>query len=109
MEIVRAEGQVFASKEKMNSDMVRSYQDRDYSKMDNNKLKSVSQEFESLFINQLFKSMRSTVPKDTWLNGGLKQEIFEDMLYEQYSQMISKRGGIGLGDMVYRYLTTKKS
>lgn len=108
MQIQRAEAQVYASKERMHSDMLRTYQDRDYSKMDNEKLKAVAQDFESLFINQLFKSMRDTVPKDKWLNGGLKQDIFEDMLYEQYAKNISQRGGIGLGDMVYKYLTTKK-
>lgn len=108
MQIERAQAQVFASKEKMSSDMLQTYKDLNYSKMNPEKLKGVSQDFESLFINQLFKSMRNTVPKDNWLNGGMKQEIFEDMLYEQYSKIISKRGGIGLGDMVYKYLTTKK-
>jgi len=72
-------------------------------------IKAVSREFESLFINQLFKSMRRTIPKSDWLNGGLKQEIFEDMLYDEYSKKISHAGGIGLGDMVYRFLISEKS
>jgi peptidoglycan hydrolase FlgJ len=101
--------QLFASKEKMDLAKLSTYQNRDYKKMDENKMKAVSQEFESLFINQLFKSMRNTVPKDEWLNGGLKQDIFEDMLYDEYSKNISKKGGIGLGDMVYRYLKNTRS
>ena len=80
----------------------------DYKKTDNKRLKEVSQEFESLFLNQMFKTMRNTIPKDDLLNGGLKQEIFEDMLYNQYAVNISKNGGIGLGDMVYRYLISNK-
>ncbi len=99
--------QVFAAREQGTSETVRSYRDRNYSKMDPSKIREASQEFESLFINMMFKSMRNTVPKGEWLNGGLKQEIFEDMLYEQYSMLMAKRGGIGLGDMVYRQLTRK--
>lgn len=64
----------------------------------------VSREFESIFINLLFKSMRKTVQKSDWLNGGLKEEIFNDMLDYEYSRMIAHSGGIGLGDMVYRFL-----
>ncbi len=97
---------LFTASENMKSDQLRSYEKKNYKGMDDKKLKEVSQEFESLFINQLFKSMRSTVPKDEWLNGGLKQDIFEDMLYNEYSKNISKSGGIGLGDMVYKYLLT---
>ncbi len=99
--------QVFANKEKISMDQLKTYQNMDYKKMDDKKLKEVSQEFESLFLNQLFKEMRKTIPKDDWLDGGLKQEIFEDMLYNEYSNNISKVGGIGLGNLVYKYLKQK--
>lgn len=102
--------QVFVNREKMKTDELTSYQNRNYKNMDDKRLKDVSQQFESIFINQLFKSMRNTVPKDEWLNGGLKQDIFEDMLYDEYSKNISKQGGIGLGSMVYQYLkSTQKA
>ncbi len=75
-------------------------------KLDSKQILSVAREFESLFINQLFKSMRKTIQKSDWLNGGLKQEVFEDMLYEEYSKKIAHSGGIGLSDMVYKYLVS---
>jgi|YNPMSStandDraft_2_1061718.scaffolds.fasta_scaffold00069_24 flagellar protein FlgJ len=71
---------------------------------DEKKMREVAAEFESLFINELFKSMRRTVPKSDFLNGGLRQDIFEDMLYEEYARKLSHNGGIGLGDTVYKYL-----
>lgn len=77
---------------------------RDPSTFSEKDLRNTSREFESLFVQQLYKSMRKTVPKDKWLNGGLKQDIFQDMLYEQYAKETSQAGGLGLGDMVYRYL-----
>lgn len=95
---------VFATRENMDLEKIKGYQNTKYQGMESKKVKEVSQEFESLFINQLFKSMRNTVPKNDWLGGGMRKDIFEDMLYTEYSKNISKAGGIGLGDMVYRSL-----
>ena len=100
--------QVFSSREKLEMSKLSSYKNLDYKKLNNKRLKEVSQEFESLFLNQMFKTMRNTIPKDDMLNGGLKQEIFEDMLYNEYAVNMSKSGGIGLGDLVYRYLINSK-
>jgi len=75
---------------------------------DTKHLREVASEFESLFVNELLKSMRRTIPKNDYLNGGLRQDIFEDMLYEEYARKISHSGGLGLGDMVYHYLLTTR-
>jgi flagellar protein FlgJ len=99
---------LFSAGENLSNMKLDSLEKRNYKGMDAKKIKETSREFESLFIEQLFKSMRNTVPKDEWLNGGLKQDIFEDMLYSEYSKMISKSGGIGLGDMVYKYLLSNR-
>ncbi len=95
---------MFSARENMETGRIESLGKTNYKGMDEKKIKETSSQFETLFIEQLFKSMRSTVPKDEWLNGGLKQDIFEDMLYSEYSKLISKSGGIGLGDMVYKFL-----
>jgi len=68
------------------------------------KLKEVAADFEAIFINQVLKSMRRTVPKDKMFYGGLKQDIFEDMLYNEYSKIMSKREGFGIKEMIYRFL-----
>lgn len=96
--------QVFATEQNRSMDQIEGLRTRDFQNMDKDKLREVSQEFESLFVNEMFKSMRKTVAKDAWLDGGLKQDIFEDMLYSEYAKMTSKAGGIGLGDMVYDFL-----
>lgn len=72
--------------------------------VDEKRMREVASEFESLFVNELFKSMRRTVPKNDYLRGGLRQDIFEDMLYQEYARKISHSGGLGLGEMVYKYL-----
>ncbi|MCX7882642.1 MAG: rod-binding protein [Brevinematales bacterium] len=76
---------------------------------DEKRMREVAAEFESLFVNELFKSMRRTVPKSDYLKGGLRQDIFEDMLYQEYARKISHSGGLGLGEMVYKYLLSTKT
>ena len=62
-------------------------------------LKSVAQEFESLFTHH----MRSAVPKSDFLDGGNAENIFTDMLDQEIGKITSKRG-IGIADMVYEQL-----
>ena len=71
-------------------------------------LKAVAKEFESLFIKQMLDSMRATLNKeDDPLNGGMAQDIFEDMLYEEYSRAMAATGSLGVADLIYsRYKDT---
>ena len=65
-------------------------------------LREAAKEFEALFTQMMFDSMRDTVDRENSLFGGGKGEkVFEDMLYEQYSLITADAGGIGLGDMIY--------
>ena len=74
-------------------------------KKDAEKLKKACQEFEGYFLQQVFKEMRKTVPDSGLLEKSQGREIYEDMLYEEYSKNISKGKGIGLSDMLYRQLS----
>ena len=54
-------------------------------------------EFQALFVNRMLKEMRSTLkPEKDLLHGGRTQEIFEDLLYDEYSNAKSKTGGVSL-------------
>ncbi|EFL50284.1 Peptidase M23 [Solidesulfovibrio fructosivorans JJ]] len=67
------------------------------------KLREACQGFESVFISQLFKEMRATVPKDGMLHGH-----YEDQYYSMFDKamcdQLAADGGIGLADMMYRQL-----
>ena len=56
---------------------------------------------ESLFVNQMLKEMRKTVHKGEMLNGGQTEEIFQDMLYDQYSVNVSKTANLGIAKSMY--------
>ncbi|MCZ6679632.1 MAG: rod-binding protein [Candidatus Poribacteria bacterium] len=66
-------------------------------------LRKATQEFESLFLHYLMKSMRSTVPKNDLFHGGQAEEIFTDMLDQAIAETASKRG-IGIADLLYQQL-----
>lgn len=68
---------------------------------DEAKLKEVAQDFESLFLKQMLDSMRSTLNEDNRLvDTGMAGEYFEDMLYEEYSKIMSKRGTFGIAELI---------
>jgi flagellar protein FlgJ len=72
---------------------------------DDEKLREVSYDFEAIFIKKMLDSMRSTVPKDGLFGESMARDIFEDMLYDEYSKMMSRTAGLGIADMIYRQLS----
>jgi flagellar protein FlgJ len=66
-------------------------------------LKEATQEFESLFLHHLMKTMRSTVPKGELFHGGVNEDIYADMLDQEIAKVASQRG-IGLAELLYQQL-----
>jgi len=66
--------------------------------------KKAAQEFESLFIGMMLKSMRSTVGKDELTGGGQGEEIYRSLLDQEYAVSAAKRGGVGLARIIEREL-----
>jgi Rod binding domain-containing protein len=64
-------------------------------------LKKACSAFESLFIEQMFKAMRKNVQKSDLLKGGFAEDVFEDMLYGEYSQKMAESDRFGLSKMLY--------
>jgi Rod binding domain-containing protein len=66
------------------------------------KLRKATQDFESLFLYKLLKSMRATVPKSTESKFGM--ETMRELTDEQLAVYLAREGGIGLGEMLLRSL-----
>jgi flagellar protein FlgJ len=67
-------------------------------------LRSVAQEFESLFMNMMLKSMRSanrTLSEGNYFNS-FESKMYEDMLDEKLSVKLGENGGLGIADMLMR-------
>jgi flagellar protein FlgJ len=74
-------------------------------KIQNDELKEACRDFEAIFIKQMLDSMKKTVPESGLLEGGMAEDIFEDMLYQEYATIISKSGDLGIAEMVYKQLS----
>ncbi|WP_022851132.1 rod-binding protein [Limisalsivibrio acetivorans] len=68
------------------------------------KLKEACSQFESLFLHQMFKSMRKTTMESDLVPKGRGEEIFTDMLDEELAKTSAEMGTGGLGDMLFEQM-----
>jgi peptidoglycan hydrolase FlgJ len=59
------------------------------------------QDFESIFVKQMLDAMRKSVDKSSLTEDAPGKDIYEDMLYDQYSTLMTKSAGFGLADQLY--------
>ena len=71
------------------------------------KLMEACHDMEAIFISKMLKEMRKNVGRSEWLHGGFAEEIFEDMLYDEYSKQMSKNSNMGLAKMLYEEMSKK--
>ena len=61
-----------------------------------------AEDFEAVFLSQMLETMTSGLKTDGPLGGGSGEGVFRSMLNQEYSKAITKAGGIGVADAVYR-------
>lgn len=67
-------------------------------------LKAAAQQFESVFMNMMLKSMREATPQDGPMDNQ-QTKMFTGMLDQQLAQSLSSGRGIGLADMLVKQLS----
>jgi peptidoglycan hydrolase FlgJ len=71
-------------------------------------IRDASQMYETYFLGEMVKAMRSTVPRDGGImKPGFAEKIFEQQLDQQYVDGWAKKGGIGLADMIHEQVSAK--
>ena len=65
--------------------------------------KEVAQQFESLYLQMMLKSMRDAMPTEGMF-GGQQMETYQQMHDQQLALNLSQTGSIGIADLVYRQL-----
>jgi murein DD-endopeptidase MepM/ murein hydrolase activator NlpD len=68
------------------------------------KIRAAAAEFESIFVTQMFKAMRKTVPEGGITGGGFGGRVYQEMLDGEYARLLSVGGGLGLGQSIAREL-----
>lgn len=71
---------------------------------DPEKLKEVAQQFEAIFIQQMFKDMRNTIPEGGLVERGNADEVYGQMQDAEVAKVMAERGGIGLADLMLQQL-----
>jgi flagellar protein FlgJ len=69
------------------------------------KIKDTAQQFESVFLTNMFEEMFSGIQEqDGPLGAGEAQSAWRSMLVEEYANTVAKNGGIGVAEHVQREL-----
>ena len=76
-------------------------------KIDEEKLKKACADFESLFIQQMWKSMRQTVMKSGLFGGEREEEIYQSLFDQELGKSLAHGDRIGLAKMMYEQVMSK--
>jgi flagellar protein FlgJ len=71
---------------------------------DPEKLKGLVQEFEAIFIQQMYKEMRNTIPDDGLMPRTNAEDTFVQMQDLEVAKATARQGGIGLAEMMMKQL-----
>ena len=76
-------------------------------KGDDTQLMSACKQFEAYFMNMMFQEMRKTTGRDddSLIPTSQTEDYFQESLDEQYSQLATDSGGIGLAKFLYQQLS----
>jgi flagellar protein FlgJ len=71
--------------------------------------KSTAQDFEAMFLNQMFSQMTSGLQGEGPFGNTPGTGVWRSMLTEQYSKSFAKAGGVGISNDVYRTLILQQA
>jgi len=74
---------------------------------DDKRLDEACSEFESLFIYQLLKEMRASVPGDGYLDNSMQSETYTSMFDLEIARELSSQRGIGLANFLRQQLANR--
>lgn len=67
-------------------------------------LRQYTREFEAIYINEMFKAMRKTIPDGGLIEKNLSTEMYQEALDMECARSASAGIGFGLGEAMYNQL-----
>lgn len=95
---------VAANHDKILGDLRSKVNDRDRAT-----IKQAAEDFESLFLNIVLKSMRDTVQKSGLIDGGNAEDIYKSLLDDEYAKMMAAQRHTGLANNIEEFLLNSQS
>ncbi len=74
---------------------------------DKQQLAKTARDFEAIFVQQVFKEMRQTIPEGGLIPRGQAEDIYFDMQDMEAAKQLAQQGGIGLAEMMLEQLQKK--
>jgi peptidoglycan hydrolase FlgJ len=68
------------------------------------RLRQAARDLEGVFVAELFKAMRETVPEGGLTDGGMGEEMFTSLLDQNLAPQVGAGWNRGIGDALYRQL-----
>jgi len=62
----------------------------------------VAKEFEAMFTSMMFKAMRGTVPENSLLPKNMGEQVFTEMLDNEYAKINAETGQLGLAALIFK-------
>ena len=73
-------------------------------KAPNDKTKAAAQDFEAVFLSEMFSHMFEGLNVDPMFGGGSGEKMFRSMMVQEYGKMMAKGGGIGISDQLQKMM-----
>jgi peptidoglycan hydrolase FlgJ len=70
-------------------------------------LQKAAQDFEAVFMTYLLKVMRETIDESGLLEEGFGKSLYTEMFDQELSLSMSRRGALGISNLIYQNLTSK--
>jgi len=64
--------------------------------------RKVAQDFEAFFLGQMLQPMFADIKAEDPFGGGPGEDMWRSMQVDEYGKAITKSGGIGIGDALFR-------
>lgn len=71
---------------------------------DKTDIRKAAEEFEGIFISQMLGHMFKGMESNPMFGGGQAENIYRDLLVDEYGKQMTGSGGIGLADSIERQL-----
>ena len=71
---------------------------------DESELRSVCEDFETLFVKMMLDAMRDTLEDNSLIPKNAGEKMFEDELFEEYARKIGRTADLGIADMMYKQM-----
>jgi len=72
---------------------------------DQAEIRKLSEDFESIFLGLVLKSMRDSVQKSGLIDGGNAENIYRSMLDDEYAKQMAAQHHTGLADQIANFLS----